>query len=236
MTRQIARKVLSLHVPTWGPARPLFGLLYRAHVAAREGMIWGLRFCWYEPLFRSQCERIGSNFQMESLPYITGRGRIIVGDRVRLSGKSSIGFSDRLGARPELVIGDDTFIGHGCHFNLAESIRIGSGCLLASGVSIRDLDGHPLDAGERRAGRSTPRQAVRPVVIENDVWIGAGAIVLKGVTVGARAVVGAGAVVSRDVPSDCVVAGNPARVVKGLPVAETIAPAVIREVPLAGAA
>jgi acetyltransferase-like isoleucine patch superfamily enzyme len=59
---------------------------------------------------------------------------------------------------------------------------------------------------------------------------------LKGVTIGARAVVGAGAVVSRDVPGDCVVAGNPARVVKGLPVAETLAPAVIREVPLAGAA
>jgi maltose O-acetyltransferase len=53
-------------------------------------------------------------------------------------------------------------------------------------------------------------------VIEDDVWIGANAIILKGVTIGARSIVGAGAVVSRDVPPDCVVAGNPARVVKEL--------------------
>jgi maltose O-acetyltransferase len=57
---------------------------------------------------------------------------------------------------------------------------------------------------------------VRPVRIGDDVWIGTGAVILKGVTIGARAIVGAGAVVNRDVPPDVIVAGNPARVVKNL--------------------
>ena len=153
---------------------------------------------------------------MELLPYLSGHGRIVIGDRVRISGKPSIAFSNRLNAQPELRIGDGTFIGHGCHFGIAESIQIGRNCLLAGGASVRDLDGHPIDAALRRSGEPTPPTGVRAVVIEDDVWIGANAIILKGVTIGARSIVGAGAVVSRDVPPDCVVAGNPARVVKEL--------------------
>jgi acetyltransferase-like isoleucine patch superfamily enzyme len=210
--KPLARRALGLHLPV---GRSCVAL-YRFHVAAREALIWALRFFWCEPLFRSQCASVGSGFQMECLPYLTGRGRIVIGNHVRLSGKSSFGFSSCITREPEISIGDGTFIGHDCHFGIAQSIRIGKHCLLAGGVSVRDLDGHPLDADERRAGRPAPRDGVRPVVIEDDAWIGARAMILKGVTVGARSVVGAGAVVSRDVPPDCVVAGNPARVVKQL--------------------
>jgi len=214
--RPIARRVLTAHLPVGPVAQPVWGLLYQLHVAAREGLIWAQRFLWYEPLFRSQCAEVGSGFRMELLPYLSGRGRIVIGNGVRLSGKPSIAFSNRLNAQPELCIGDGTFIGHGCHLGIAESIQIGRNCLLAGGVSVRDLDGHPVDAARRRAGEPTPPAGVRPVVIEDDVWIGATAIILKGVTIGARSIVGAGAVVSRDVPPDCVVAGNPARVIKEL--------------------
>jgi acetyltransferase-like isoleucine patch superfamily enzyme len=210
--KPVVRRLLSAHLPVGS----ICGPLYRFHVAGREAMIWGLRFFWYEPLFRSQCEAVGRRFQMECLPYLTGRGRIVIGDGVRLSGKSSFGFSNRLNPRPEICIGDGTFIGHDCHFGIAQSIRIGNHCLIAGGVSIRDLDGHPLDAEQRRASEPTSPSGVRAVVVEDDVWIGAGAMILKGVTIGARSVVGAGAVISRDVPPDCVVAGNPARVVKQL--------------------
>jgi maltose O-acetyltransferase len=74
----------------------------------------------------------------------------------------------------------------------------------------------PLDAERRRAGEPSPPESVRPVVIGNDVWIGTGAVILKGVTVGDRSVIAARAVVTRDVRPDAVVAGNPARVVKYL--------------------
>jgi acetyltransferase-like isoleucine patch superfamily enzyme len=214
--RPLARRMLVWHVPVAGPMKVVFRACYRLHVVAREGLIWALRFFWYEPLFRSQCEAIGAGFWMEQLPYLTGRGQLVFGERVRLSGKPSIGFCNRICARPELVVGSDTFIGHGCGFSIARSVHIGNHCLLASGVGIRDYDGHPLDARRRRAGEFVDPQDIRPVVIGDDVWLGAGALILKGVTVGARSIVAAGAIVTRDVPADAVVAGNPARVVKHL--------------------
>lgn len=214
--KDLARVVLNGHLPVFAISRPLFGLLYHLHVLAREAAIWMLRFFWYEPLFRSRCESVGTGFRMESLPYMTGHGRITIGDRVRLSGKSCFAFSNHLESSPRLDIGDDVFIGHDCRFAVADSVRIGRHCLLAGGVVIRDSDGHPLDAGARRRNRPTPVEAIKPVVVGDDVWLGTGAIVLKGVRIGDRAVVGAGAVVTADVPPDTVVAGNPARVVKRL--------------------
>jgi acetyltransferase-like isoleucine patch superfamily enzyme len=117
---------------------------------------------------------------------------------------------------PEFVVGDRTFIGHNCGFNVARSIRIGRHCLLATSVQIIDMDGHPIEAEPRRSGEAPPLDTIAPVVIGDDVWIGNGAMILKGVTVGDRAIVAARSVVTRDVPPDSIVAGNPARVVKEL--------------------
>lgn len=214
--RRGARHILSWHLPVLGPTKLFFTGLYSLHVLVRELSGWLMRFCWYEPLFRSQCAFVGSGFSMEQMPYLTGRGRISIGARVRLSGKSGFGFGKCLGEAPEIVIGDGTFVGHDCSLIAADSIRIGKNCLIARGVSIRDFDGHPLDAEKRRAGLPTPIEGVQPVMIGDDVWIGAGAIILKGVTIGDRAVVGAGAVVANDVAADSVVVGNPARAVKKL--------------------
>jgi acetyltransferase-like isoleucine patch superfamily enzyme len=216
LVKRCVRTVLHFHIPVFFLTKPVFALLYHVHVGCREFLIWALRFFWYEPLFRSQCVAVGEAFQMEKLPYITGQGRLVIGDQVRLSGKPSFGFSTRLHAAPEIRIGDDTFIGHGCSFAAAASIRIGNHCYLAGAVAVRDFDGHPVDAARRRAKEPTPPEGVAPVVIGDDVWIGASAIILKGVTIGHRAIVGAGAVVTRDVAPDTVVAGNPARMVKCL--------------------
>jgi acetyltransferase-like isoleucine patch superfamily enzyme len=219
--KRVARGVLSLHVPVAGPTRSLFRLAYRLHVGAAELGRWAVRFFWYEPLFRSQCESVGPGFRMERLPYLQGAGRIVVGRDVRLSGKPNIHFSARHGRPPELIIGDGTFIGHACGFHVGRSVRIGRHCLLAGGVQVYDLDGHPLDAAARRAGLPTPADAVRPVEIGDDVWVGSGALILKGVTIGPRSVVAARSVVTADVAADVVVAGSPARVVRHLSRAES---------------
>jgi acetyltransferase-like isoleucine patch superfamily enzyme len=214
--RRTAKAVLHAHLPVAPLTRPLFAALYRLHVAGREGLAAALRLLWYEPLFRSQCAVVGPEFRMEQLPYIQGRGRILLGRRVRLSGKPLISFSTVRHAAPELLIGDGTFVGHLCGFTVGRSVRVGARCLLASGVQIYDMDGHPIDARRRRAGEPTPAEGIRPVVLGDDVWVGAGAVILKGVTVGDRAMVAARAVVTRDVPADTVVAGNPALIVKRL--------------------
>ena len=214
--KRTAKAVLSFHLPVNGLTRPFFRLCYRAHVFVRETWIWTRRFFWNEPLFRSQCESVGGRFQMEELPYVTGVGRIVIGSGVRLSGKPSFSFGRPSPDRPELVIGDDTFIGHACSFSVGRSVRIGRHCLLAADVSVFDMDGHPLDADRRRAGEPTPPDAIAPVVIGDDVWIGNGSLILKGVTIGDRAIVAARSVVTKDVPPDAIVAGNPARVVRTL--------------------
>jgi acetyltransferase-like isoleucine patch superfamily enzyme len=215
--KRAAKAALAFHIPVNGPTRPVFRLAYRFHVLCRESWIWAQRFFWYEPLFRSQCEAIGPGFRMEALPYISGRGRIVLGKNVILSGKPSFTFYRPVFGLPELVVGDGTFIGHGCGFNIGQSVRIGHTCLLATNVQIFDNDGHPLTAADRRVSMLTPPEGNKPVVIGNEVWIGNGAVIMKGVTIGDRAVIGARAVVTKDVPPDTIVAGNPARVVKELP-------------------
>ncbi len=91
----------------------------------------------------------------------------------------------------------------------ANSITIGDDCAIAGDVLIQDTDFHPiLDEN----GQEKP--VSKPIVIGNKVWICAKAIILKGVTIGNGAIIAAGAVVTKDVPAHCVVAGNPAKIVK----------------------
>ena len=93
----------------------------------------------------------------------------------------------------------------------AEMIVIGNNVAVGANSTILDTDFHPLDAETRRARPQVARTA--PVVIEDDVFIGMNCLVLKGVTLGRGCVVGAGSVVTRDVPAGMVVAGNPAKVI-----------------------
>jgi acetyltransferase-like isoleucine patch superfamily enzyme len=119
-----------------------------------------------------------------------------------------------------LEIGEDTVLA-GAVFMCAEHIRIGRRVIVSYNVTIADSDFHPLDPEERKrdAIASAPsgdrsqraRLVTRPVIIDDDVWIGIGAIILKGVHIGRGARIGAGAVVTRDVPAGTIVQGNPAR-------------------------
>ena len=212
--KAIILEVLRFHVPVVGPLRWLFGSLYGVHVVFRASFAKLMRFIWYEPLFRSQGVRVGSNSSMEHLPFIAGTGRITIGDGVVFGGKPVFAFDNRNNHLPELAIGNHTFIGRFVSFSVADSIRVGDYCSIASGVQLRDYDGHPVEAARRRSGEVTPPENIRPVVVGDDVWIGTNAIILEGVHIGDRAVIGAGAVVTCDVPPDVVVAGNPARIVE----------------------
>ena len=80
-----------------------------------------------------------------------------------------------------------------------------------------DSDAHSLSYVDRRESVQDMKNRIdKEIVVNDDVLIGANSIILKGVHIGARSVVGAGSVVTKDVPSDCIVAGNPAKVIKGL--------------------
>ncbi len=210
------KRLLSVGIPVRGPVKSIFSFIYGMHILIREGFIFLMRFIYGEPLFRSQCEDVGAGLWMEKLPDIQGRGRIVIGKNVRISGKPTIAFSRHLQSQPEFIVGDGTFIAHNTVFAIAQSIRIGKNCLVAGGTTIIDNDGHPLDPDRRRRKDKLLIEEIQPVVIGDDVWLGGSAVVLKGVTIGDRAVVASRAVVTKDVAPDTVVAGNPARVVKEL--------------------
>lgn len=118
--------------------------------------------------------------------------------------------ADRAGAR--IRIGALSRI-HGACIHAYESVQIGQRCLIAANCQIMDCSGHDI-AFDDVDNRIHTTGRVRPVVIEDSVWLGAGVYVMPGVRIGRGSVVGAGSVVTRDVPPMVVAAGNPAQVVR----------------------
>ena len=139
---------------------------------------------------------------------------VVLGDRVRVYAWT------RFSLEPEATVevGDDVTL-VGAIFMGAERISIGARTIVSYFVTIADCDFHPRDPAARRreamaiAPGGDPAQVAElraaPVIIGEDVWIGVGSIVLKGVTIGDRARVAPGAVVTRDVPAGAHVVGNP---------------------------
>ena len=110
-----------------------------------------------------------------------------------------------------ISVGERFFANAACVFLDCAAITIGDHVLLGPGVHVYAAT-HPLDAETRRRGL----EYALPVSIGHDVWIGGGAVVLPGISIGDRAVVGAGSVVTRDVAADVVAAGNPCRPLREL--------------------
>ncbi|GEM_PF-249724 len=175
------------------------------------------QFFYYEPMFRFRCNQVGKGVYFESnFPLIMGYGSIFVGNRVRISGNVNLFVSYKVNPNPTIQIGDDVYLGYGSIYSCADKIRIGNRVLIAQGASIYDNNNHPLDPKARAENKPVERGNVAPVVIEDDVWIGSNAVILKGVTVGRGAIIATEAVVANNVPPMTIVAGNPAKVVKHL--------------------
>lgn len=134
-------------------------------------------------------------------PRLNVSGALVVGEAVTFKGGRLRSYLDvRRGA--ELKIGPRTFLNGGVEIQATTSITLGSGCLIGDEVIIQDSNFHEVDEG------GVPK--VGRVVVGDNVWIARRAIILPGVTIGDHAVVGAGAVVTRDVAARTVVAGSPA--------------------------
>jgi maltose O-acetyltransferase len=110
-----------------------------------------------------------------------------------------------------IVLGDRAYMNFDCVILDCAEVSIGAGTMLGPAVQIYAAT-HPLDAAARAEGQ----EYSLPVAIGADAWIGGAAVILPGVSIGDRCVVAAGAIVTKDVPDDVVVAGNPARIVRRL--------------------
>jgi acetyltransferase-like isoleucine patch superfamily enzyme len=185
--------------------RPLF--IKRAATAVSQ--LYAARYVY------PQLDAIGDGCSFINPRYFRVHGpRIRIGDRLHTMATRERPIQltvhpDRE-ATSELVIGSYCILLPGTRITAATSIRIGDNCMFATNCHLTDADWH--DHYDRTAAPGK----TRPIVLADNVWIGDSAMVCKGVSIGENSVVGAGAVVTRDVPANTVVAGNPARPVKQL--------------------
>lgn len=166
--------------------------------------------------------------QVYNKVYVTGkRGHITIGDNFTFTSGDGInpicrnirGCIHTNHTNSIIRIGNNVGISSSC-IRIKEKLTIGNYVNIGGNCIIMDTNVHQLDYRARRGEKvididdvSTIVQSA-PVTIEDDVWIGANCIVMKGVTIGARSVIGAGSVVTRSIPADCIAAGNPCRVIR----------------------
>lgn len=210
--RKIAKGLLRSNLPVPNFLLPVYRGLYHLHFAVLYAFRWALNYFYREPAFRARCAKVGKNLHMWLMPDVSGHVEIYIGDNVNLFGHLGI-MSGRILEHPRLIIKDGADLGHMVTISVNREVVIEEEVNIASYVRILDSDAHPRDPEQRIAGLPPPPEEIKAVRICRYAWIGQGSYIMKGVTVGEGAVVGANSVVVTDVPPYSVVMGNPARVV-----------------------
>ncbi|MEW6442095.1 MAG: acyltransferase [bacterium] len=203
-----AKKARGLDLPHF-PS--LAGLLYLERSLRKEAVAFLSNKFYYEQLLRSAAEEVGRNVRTDGdIPLIIGSGRIRIGDHVFLGNRQAWILQKNLFQRPELIIGSHTSINYRVVISVECRVEIGNRCRIAEEVKIFDNNSHSIHYQDRRQ----TIEDVAPVQIEDDAWIGMNSIILKGVRIGRGSVVAAGSVVTKSVPEETLVGGNPAVVIK----------------------
>lgn len=172
-------------------------------------------------LFRLKGVTFGQNMTIMGKVSVIGRGEITIGDDFYMTSGDHVNpissnlqgafFTDNSDAK--INIGSNVGMSS-TRMWISKELTIGNNVKIGACVLLIDTDSHPIDYKLRRTSNEGVKSA--PIVIEDDVWIGAHSIVLKGVTIGARSIIGAGSVVTKSIPADCIAAGNPAKIIKQL--------------------
>jgi acetyltransferase-like isoleucine patch superfamily enzyme len=196
------------------PRKSIGALMRRGFANPGQGIVYMVALVkgyWYRVVFRllGRRFRAGARFRVFGRLSVKGPGEVVFGDNVALWSRVNA-WTYAPDAR--LTAGDNVMMS-GTKFACAREIRIGSDSILAD-ASIYDTDFHST-----RADRRSPSAPIRvaPVVIGNNVWVAAGAILLPGTTIGENSVVGAAAVCMRSFPPDKVILGYPAKVAMPIP-------------------
>jgi acetyltransferase-like isoleucine patch superfamily enzyme len=170
-----------------------------------------ITICYRNPLFQARCASFGHRVTLDTLPYVDGHAAIHIGDDVRLGGKISI-HSGSVFEQPNLILKDRCSIGWRTSITVNKEVIIEEDVLISFDCRISDSDGHRREADLRAAGLPPEPKDVRPVRICRYAFIGNGAHIMKGVTVGEGATVAANSVVISNVPPYSLALGNPAEI------------------------
>lgn len=164
---------------------------------------------------------IGDNYSIEHTAKIellsSSKDDIIIGKYFNFKGKLISQFNGKI------IIGNHSLLGPNCVIGAVERVEIGDYVLFSNNVICIDNNNHPVNPVDRKimshAIEKTPYKfwnysRSAPIIIHDNVWIGRNSIICKGVTIGENSIIAAGSVVTKDVPANSIVAGNPAKVVK----------------------
>ena len=155
-------------------------------------------------------ETVGKRVRLWGRPKVSIYGRLVIHPRVQIV--STVATTELVVFDGGLLeIGERVYINYGCSVAASAHISIGPRCSIGTHVMMMDNAFHRLEPDRR-----DERPESKPIILEENVWVGGRSIVLPGVTIGADSVVGAGSVVSSDVPARTIVAGVPARVIREL--------------------
>ena len=180
-------------------------ILHKAVFRLRSHLLQLVNGLVRKPWLRFCGMQIGTGALIRPLQ-VTWPHQVRIGARCQLEAGTYFKFDGIWSPGPSIVLEDDCFIGVGCEFNIRRGIIIGRGSAIASGCKFIDHD-HGMTG--TRIDETRGKEA--PIQIGCDVWLGANVIVLKGVTVGDSAVIGAGSVITKNVPAGEIWAGVPAR-------------------------
>jgi acetyltransferase-like isoleucine patch superfamily enzyme len=209
----VAKRVLYGTLQPNPVTKPLFSLAFEGQWSGREVFEWARRSLVATPIFLSRCAKYGERIAVDRVPYMNGDVHIELGDDVRISGL--IGINATMSSKAKLKIGNGVFIAHACSFAIADLIEIGDMVSIGMNTYIADTEGHSHYNPDKPIWDVPAGEAdVAPVIIEEGVQISRNCMIMKGVRIGARSVIGAGSVVRSSIPPDSIVMGNPARVVK----------------------
>ena len=211
--KKLARAFMAPSVPRLPKfLRSPLRFLYEMHFAVIMAwhLFWNLVYRY--PLFQARCTSIGQNVSIDRMPFVTGPVQIEIGDNVWMGGDISIA-SGRVLDSPHLIIGDHAEVSWGVKIAVNREIIIEEYARISWNCSISDSDGHPRQADLRAKNVPVFPRDIRPVRICKYAWIGNGSYIMKGVTVGEGAVIGANSVVISDVPPYSLALGNPAEVI-----------------------
>ena len=186
---------------------------------------------WNRIYFKIMGVSYGSRMTVYDKVYISGKGKVCIGDDFYFISGNAVnpicrnirGCIYTATSEARIQIGDRVGISSACIW-AKESIKNGNDVNIGGDSLIMDNDAHPLDYFRRRrnygkaAGQNVYYQSIPTAAIEigNDVWIGSRCQILKGVRIGDRSIIGAGSVVTKDIPADCIAGGNPAKVIRKL--------------------
>lgn len=180
---------------------------------------WHLRrFLWLEKARHKQLA-VGKNVRFNVPVRGDGAGTLIIGNRNMLGYRPAF----RLGTgeillqarHPDakITIGEGNAFSNNISIMANEQITIGNRCQIGDMVAIYDCDFHEINP----ATRNRSAGLTKPVSIGNNVWLGSRIVVLKGVSIGDNSVIAAASVVTKSIPANCIAAGNPARVIREIP-------------------